>query len=772
MTATHTAAPAATHTVTGRPTGRPDIGPTLDDSTPVSRAVDTIPASVVLLILSIVTTVGFCRVFDGWEFLAPMLTVVIGVHVAALVMRLFNLPGYIAIPAQIFVLFALVAWKYYPTTLTGPFPSGSTWDFMSLDLQLAREQFPDAIAPVAAVGGFVVGAAFALGLAALLSDAFAFRAYGRAEAAVPSAVLFVFAAALGIDNHRVSVTAAWLAAALAVIAILRASHAQSEHDWIGPRARVLLSVLPLAAVLAGCAALGGAIIGPRLPGAGDEGLVDTHSNTETVNVGSPLVSIRSRLVNQSALEMISVASAAPHYWRLTALSVFDGEQWKLPDSSLAPVSGPFADPGTRPIETQQIRISGLTDVLLPAAFSPVGVDGGDVDFVADSAMLVVSGGLERGDEFDIDSALIDLDPGVYASATSFNPPNPITLDLPDDFPSSVAETAVEITAAASSNYDKAIALQTWFRSTFTYDLSVQKGHSDNAMVNFLRIKRGYCEQFAGTFAAMARSLGIPSRVAVGFTPGEFRADGRYHVYGRNAHAWPEVWFDDIGWVSFEPTPGRGEPGAEDRTGLATEQASADAGDPGTAQSTAPSLTPNTVAEPGQVPVTTLPDEIPTPTTVPGTPAVVAPTEPSGVSGSAWLVMGLIVAIGAWLIGMPKVLARLRARHTSKNPLVMITDSWERAARSLTLIGLGPHVGETPIEHARRVEATSGVGNHTLRDLASAATAAIYGEHGDNTTALRCVGLAEQVVHSVKGRLTVPQKVVNIVDPRRVRLLMG
>src|SRR6185436_2530000 len=126
-----------------------------------------------------------------------------------------KIPGYIAIPLEMIALFSVLAWKYYPTTLSGPFPTSQTWDFLTSDLQLSREQFPNAIAPVAAVGGFIVVAAGAAGLAALLSDAFAFRAYGRAEATVPTAVLFVFAAALGVDNHRVAVTAAWLAAALA-----------------------------------------------------------------------------------------------------------------------------------------------------------------------------------------------------------------------------------------------------------------------------------------------------------------------------------------------------------------------------------------------------------------------------------------------------------------------------------------------------------------------------------------------------------------------------
>ena len=82
-------------------------------------------------------------------------------------------------------------------------------------------------------------------------------------------------------------------------------------------------------------------------------------------------------------------------------------------------------------------------------------------------------------------------------------------------------------------------------------------------------RKGYCEQFAGTFAAFARSLGLPARVAVGFTQGTLGPDGLYHVEGKHAHAWPEVYFSGIGWVPFEPTPTRGAPGDEIFTGVPT-----------------------------------------------------------------------------------------------------------------------------------------------------------------------------------------------------------
>ena len=92
------------------------------------------------------------------------------------------------------------------------------------------------------------------------------------------------------------------------------------------------------------------------------------------------------------------------------------------------------------------------------------------------------------------------------------------------------------------------------------------------MQEFLAQRRGYCEQFAGTYAAFARVLGLPSRVAVGFTPGEQRGDGRYYVQGKHAHSWPEIYFAGVGWVPFEPTPGRGNQAAEQYTGVAPAQA--------------------------------------------------------------------------------------------------------------------------------------------------------------------------------------------------------
>ena len=131
--------------------------------------------------------------------------------------------------------------------------------------------------------------------------------------------------------------------------------------------------------------------------------------------------------------------------------------------------------------------------------------------------------------------------------------------------------------AATARTEQALALQNWFRDNFEYDLAVDPGHSSSRLDTFLlEEQRGYCEQFAGAFAVLGRTLGLPTRVAVGFTPGVVLAESEpagtlYSVRGEHAHAWPEVYIDGAGWVAFEPTPGRGAPGAEGYTLVAEQQ---------------------------------------------------------------------------------------------------------------------------------------------------------------------------------------------------------
>ncbi|MCB0893414.1 MAG: transglutaminase domain-containing protein, partial [Propionibacteriaceae bacterium] len=127
--------------------------------------------------------------------------------------------------------------------------------------------------------------------------------------------------------------------------------------------------------------------------------------------------------------------------------------------------------------------------------------------------------------------------------------------LPADFPTEIIEIARRITSAAKTDGEKAILLQDWLRSSvFSYSTEPAPGSGYEALTQFLLVDRsGYCEQFASSMAVMARALGIPSRVAIGFLPGR-QVGGHYEVNIRDMHAWPELFFAGLGWVSFEPTP--------------------------------------------------------------------------------------------------------------------------------------------------------------------------------------------------------------------------
>jgi transglutaminase-like putative cysteine protease len=126
------------------------------------------------------------------------------------------------------------------------------------------------------------------------------------------------------------------------------------------------------------------------------------------------------------------------------------------------------------------------------------------------------------------------------------------------------ETARRIAGKAKNPYAATVALEAWLRSGggFTYDETPPQVAGMPPLVAFVtKTKRGYCQHFAGAMALMLRYLGIPARVAAGFTSGNYdTARGTWRVYDRNAHTWVEVWFPGYGWLSFDPTPGRGNLG--------------------------------------------------------------------------------------------------------------------------------------------------------------------------------------------------------------------
>ncbi len=118
-------------------------------------------------------------------------------------------------------------------------------------------------------------------------------------------------------------------------------------------------------------------------------------------------------------------------------------------------------------------------------------------------------------------------------------------------------------AGATTPYAAVLALESWLRQTggFHYDESPPHVDGPPLLAFVTKTKAGYCQHFAGAMALMLRLLGVPSRVAVGFTSGTRDGDD-WVVTDHDAHAWVEVWFPGQGWVPFDPTPGRGTLGGD------------------------------------------------------------------------------------------------------------------------------------------------------------------------------------------------------------------
>jgi transglutaminase-like putative cysteine protease len=434
-----------------------------------------------------------------------------------------------------------------------------------------------------------------------------------------------------------------------------------------------------------------------------------------------LVTIKKQLVEQSNVEVFTVKADRPAYWRLTSLERFDGEIWSS-QGTYRPAKGdlPIADApsaGGKLAVHQTFGIQALASIWLPVAYRPTQYSGPTgVRYDRNSGSLLTEADTSSGLSYSTTSAQPDLNAAQLTGAVG-PLPSDITstyLNLPAGFPARIVALTRNITAAAATPYAQAKALQDWFRTNFTYDESVGPGHDDNALLRFLFLdKRGYCEQFAGSFAAMARSIGLPARVAVGFREGSTDATGTYHVLGRDAHAWPEVFLSGFGWVAFEPTPSRAIPGATSYTGVS----------------------PVAAAPPGTTTATTAPAAGATTDTT-RAPAVKQETnrDVSVGAGAAnrrhasrpviAILLSLLAAALLVAVALPvgRWTARRRRRAAAASPAERVVVAWEDATEWLALAGHGRRPSETPYEYARRPEVQRASGDiGVLADTITLAT---------------------------------------------------
>ncbi|MGW8061117.1 transglutaminase TgpA family protein [Streptomyces ziwulingensis] len=332
----------------------------------------------------------------------------------------------------------------------------------------------------------------------------------------------------------------------------------------------------------GAFALGVALVVPLALPAMDGGLLDSArtgvgsgtGDGGTISAVNPLVSLRDSLNVDENRQVLSVDTDSNDisnlYLRIVSLDDFDGTTWKpskrhitaVPDGAFPTPVG--LGPGIRRVESRATISAAdwYAQDWLPMPYPPSGVRvAGNWRYEPVGMTLVGDHGQNtRGLTYEVRS--LNVQPTADQLAAASQPPTALKreyTELPDSLPAVVAQTAREVTAGAANPYEQAVRLQEYFalNGGFEYDTQVKVGSGSEAIARFLRDKQGFCVHFSFAMAAMARSLDIPARVAVGFAPGSPQADGSVSVGLRDAHAWPEVYFEGVGWTRFEPTPTRG-----------------------------------------------------------------------------------------------------------------------------------------------------------------------------------------------------------------------
>ncbi|MEU5151887.1 transglutaminaseTgpA domain-containing protein [Streptomyces yangpuensis] len=337
----------------------------------------------------------------------------------------------------------------------------------------------------------------------------------------------------------------------------------------------------------GALALGMALVVPAALPALDDGLLGGPKEGEgsggsggTISAVNPLVSLQSNLNAQDNRVVLRYRTDSPQqgdqYLRILALDDFNGSKWEASGRALTDVPQQMPVPpglgeqvrlGATEVTTNITASDGYTQRYLPMPYPATSVDIPGKWRFEPVGRTLVGDQLARdrfqtvqGAEYKVRSLLLKPTAQQLQKAPA---PDPAVREeytrVPDNLPQVVGDTARQVTQGAKDDYSRAVKLQDFFAVSggFRYDTQTTSGTGPQAVARFLADKEGFCIHFAFSMAAMSRTLGIPARVAVGFTPGEKQPDGIVNVSMRDAHAWPELYFQGVGWTRFEPTPRSG-----------------------------------------------------------------------------------------------------------------------------------------------------------------------------------------------------------------------
>ncbi|MDL4771020.1 MULTISPECIES: DUF3488 and transglutaminase-like domain-containing protein [Thermomonosporaceae] len=652
---------------------------------------------------------GLYPLFSGGGWFVHALGAVVAVMAGGMLVRRFRVPAVFSAFGGVAALHLYLTAVHVPgAAWLGVIPTPSSEralaDLIGDGWQAANQY----AAPVPLVPGISLLAAAGVGLVAVLVDLLAVRLRRAAPAGLPLLAMYSVPAAVREDD------VSWLAfglGALGFLALLMSDSREQVGGWgravFTPRwseevpmagagapqdgpargERPDSSALAASGRRIGAAAVAVAVLLPAaVPGIHPRGLFGMGGGGEgdgglrTVTTPDPLVSLKRELARQDDSVVLTYRSddpAGPDYLRLYALDRFDGDRWtynalqsseedRLAGRTLPAAPGLGAAPSHVVKTRVQVRPEVKRMTFLPVPYAPARVSiKGDWRVHPASLMVYSLRDSAGGRSFTVES--IRAQPSGAELAAASSAPSDILdqyASVPGNVPPQVKALAREVTSGATTGYGQAVRLQRWFteKGGFRYDLAAQPPQHGGELADFLlHNRRGYCEQFAAGMAVMARVLGIPSRVAMGYTPGEQNRAGEWTVRSRDAHAWPELYFEGAGWVRFEPTPA-GPAGQGTAVAPAYSEPSSDAPGREAGQENAPKPgSPSSEPEPGTPGSGPRHNQDLGPADGPAAEPVITDDDGGGGFPMAWLGAALLVAL--MLLSVPLVVRLLsRRRH--------------------------------------------------------------------------------------------------------------
>lgn len=414
---------------------------------------------------------------------------------------------------------------------------------------------------------------------------------------------------------------------------------------------------------------------------------NTGKDDKPIQLSDPTVDLAENLHRPEPVTVLTYSSSdkAPHYLRTTAMSKLTSQGAQLDSMKLrtGDISGAYDFPGTK----VELEVSmSFPSQYLPVPFSPERFQAdGNWAWDPETLSVVATGNAGETQSTRLDYRTVSVVPStdtalIAQARAGQSPDGERSLEVPTDVPAEVSDLLAEITAGAGTDGAKALALVQFFQSDrFTYTLEAPSSSDTTALASFLLKERaGYCIHFSISMALLARMLGIPSRVAVGFTGGTPEGEG-FVVTTDNMHAWPELYFEDLGWVPFEPTKS-----------YSSASSSQDASPPPAASAT-PSTTPAQDQASPSPTFTPSESQSAQPTPTPSGPqAAPEGSDSTGQDGSRWLLVALGVLGVLVLLSIPALVRAARRwvrLRTSQEIPALASAAWRELRDTFTDLNL-------------------------------------------------------------------------------------